>query len=137
MTAASRALLVHTASTLVPAVLLLHLHWLKTSALVPAIESRSLTILSSSASLAGGLPQPPQRQWERGLGSGVIESSDGYILTSNHVVDKASDIGFFCRTSDSLVTLSLQRECVITELKQANRPSCVAAIQRSCRYQPG
>jgi serine protease Do len=40
----------------------------------------------------GGFPGQPQTQMQQASGSGVIISSDGYIVTNNHVIDHAQKI---------------------------------------------
>ena len=39
-----------------------------------------------------GTPRQAPEQREKGLGSGVVMTQDGYILTNNHVVDGASNV---------------------------------------------
>ena len=37
-------------------------------------------------------PRPPNREYSRGTGSGMIYSEDGYVVTNHHVVDGADEI---------------------------------------------
>lgn len=66
------------------------------------------------------IPDQPQRKKQNSLGSGVIiDSSDGYVLTNNHVIDKADEI---------MVTLSDGRQ-LKAELVGTDPEADVAVIR--------
>ena len=69
-------------------------------AITKAAATASSAIPSSAIAQFRGQPQVPEQR-ETGVGSGVIMTQDGYIVTNNHVVDGASNV---------TVTLSDKRE---------------------------
>ena len=63
--------------------------------------------------------RPPRQQRREGIGSGVIVSKDGYVLTNNHVVEDAEDL---------TVTLSDKREFT-AKIVGTDPPSELAVIK--------
>src|SRR5687768_17388805 len=76
-----------------------------------------------------GLPRAPQQETPRvqqGLGSGVIVSNDGYVLTNHHVIDGAEEItvGMSDQRSFSarLVGSDAPSDLAVLKIDQSNLP---------------
>jgi serine protease Do len=71
--------------------------------------------------------QQPQNRIERGLGSGVIISPDGYIVTNNHVIDGAVDIRVTMSNREvypaKLVGADPLTDLAVIKIKGSNLPS--------------
>ncbi|REJ66385.1 MAG: DegQ family serine endoprotease [Planctomycetota bacterium] len=65
------------------------------------------------------LPTPPRGFEQRGMGTGVIVSEDGYIVTNNHVVDNADEV---------TVTLSDKRQ-FRAEIIGTDKPTDLAVLK--------
>jgi serine protease Do len=69
----------------------------------------------------------PRERRERSLGSGVIVSQDGYILTNSHVVDRATDIKVFLGNkrefSARVVGTDPQTDIALLKVDAANLPT--------------
>jgi serine protease Do len=69
----------------------------------------------------------PRERHERSLGSGVIVSSDGYVLTNNHVVQDATDIKVFLSDKRELdakiVGTDPKTDLAVIKLSQSGLPA--------------
>jgi serine protease Do len=86
-----------------------------------------------------GRMMPQQPQIEHGLGSGVIISPDGYIVTNNHVIDGAVDIRVTMSDrrimSAKLVGADPLTDLAVIKVDAANLPS--APLGDSTKLHPG
>ncbi|HEU0178001.1 MAG TPA: DegQ family serine endoprotease [Blastocatellia bacterium] len=73
----------------------------------------------------------PREQREQGLGSGVIVSPDGYILTNNHVIEGANEIKVY--TSDKremkarVIGADPKTDIAVVKVEQKNLPTLALA----------
>ncbi len=73
-----------------------------------------------------GSQQQPRPQIQRGLGSGVIVSADGYILTNNHVVEGAEKITVLMSDNKTYeakaIGLDKPSDLAVLKIEAANLP---------------
>lgn len=85
------------------------------------------------------LPRQPQRQVERGTGSGFIISADGRILTNAHVVDGADTVSVILKDGRKYQGKVLGKDPVtdvaVVKIEANNLPS--VALGNSERLKPG
>ncbi|HXX64252.1 MAG TPA: DegQ family serine endoprotease [Bacteroidota bacterium] len=86
-----------------------------------------------------GRPQGDQKQVIHGLGSGVIVSSDGYIITNNHVVDGADKLTVILsdkkKYTAKVVGRDPQTDVAVVKIDASNLPS--AALGNSDEVRVG
>jgi serine protease Do len=87
----------------------------------------------------GGQQMPQQPQIEHGVGSGIIISPDGYIVTNNHVVDGATNIKVTLNDrrilNAKVVGVDKLNDLAVIKVSASNLPSI--AWGDSTKLQPG
>ena len=86
-----------------------------------------------------GAPDRPRERREQSLGSGVIVSADGYLLTNNHVVEGATEIRISLadrrELKANLVGTDPRTDIAVLRVEEKNLPTL--AIADSDRVKPG
>jgi serine protease Do len=84
-------------------------------------------------------PPPPQERREQGLGSGVVVSPEGYIITNNHVIEGATEIRVRMQDGRELPAKTIGRDpnTDIAVLKIEAKDLQVITLGDSDRVEPG
>jgi serine protease Do len=79
---------------------------------------------------------PQQPQIEHGVGSGIIISPDGYIVTNNHVVDGATSIKVTLNDrrilNAKVIGVDKLTDLAVIKVNATNCPASPGATQPSC-----
>lgn len=84
----------------------------------------------------GGRQMPQQPEFQHGIGSGVIISPDGYIVTNNHVVDGATQIKVTLhdrrRLNAKVIGVDKLTDLAVIKVDAQELPAMSWAIRQSC-----
>ena len=101
---------------------------------IPAVVSIASTVMVrdqtfSDEALPFGLFKEPQTRRQYGQGSGVIVSTDGYIITNNHVVAEAVDVEVILadrrQFKGKVVATDPKTDVAVVKIQATNLPSAV------------